>query len=185
MTVTLGWKHAVIASLVVVAIALGFTWAVRNAQQRDILDAERIALIDALEEEVEAVEAEAEKAHQEANEIRDELRIISEPLVRTRKALKYAETRPLAKSEEIVILREQNDLLEQALKLSNDESLALRRALTLTGMALDNTKERYDLLNKRYSSLRRTQKKTKRRNIWTSVTVASAGLMVGFGIGRL
>jgi nitrogen fixation-related uncharacterized protein len=185
VTITLGWKHALVAALVVVALAIGFTWALKNAQRRDVLDAERVALIDQLEDERDGYKDEADIAKAEADELRDGLVEITKPIDRGRAALDHAKTHPLPKVMEMMILREQNVLLEQALALSEKQSLALRRSLTLTGMALDASEERYDLLNKRYSSLKRTQKKTKRRNIWTSVTVASAGLMVGFGIGRL
>lgn len=170
----------------VVAVGIGASyWAVKNAQRQDVLDAERVARIAELEDELDAAKHEASLAHEEADDLRKGIAELMEPIDRGRAAIKRAETHRIPKSEEIAILREQNDLLEQALKLSNEESLALRRALTLTGMALDASEERYDLLNKRHSSLKRNQKKVKRRNIWTNVSVASAGLMVGFGIGRL
>ena len=190
MNVTLTWWHAFFAALVVVSVALGFTWAVKNAQRRDVLDAERVALIEKLADERDELIEEAAIAKDEADELRDAMNILNEPIDRGRAALDHLKTSPSARAEmsiveEVTILREQNDLLEQALALSNKQSLALRRSLTLTGMALDASEERYDLLYKRHSTLQRNQKKTKRRNIWTNVSIASASVMLGFGIGRL
>jgi hypothetical protein len=66
-----------------------------------------------------------------------------------------------------------------------EESQALRRALTLTGMALANSRERFDLLDKRYVALKRSKKQEKRRKIMTAVGTSVGSFGVGFGMGRI
>ena len=185
MTITFGWKHAAVAAALI-ALAIGLSiWAVKNASQRDALDLERAERIAELEEENQQLQHESALAHEEADELRKRRLALEVPLKRSRGAIQHArKNRPLGPDEEVVILRGQTDLLEEALRLSVEESLALRRSLTLLGMALTASEEKYDLLDKRYVALKREKKSTKRKRVVQQVFTHTGVFVVAWAGGK-
>jgi len=186
MTITLTWKHA-LAGVALLAVLVVSVWLmVRSAQQQSVLDAERVQRIAELEDELESALHAAGEAKDDADEARDKLNELMPLIGRGRLAIAHQKKyRSMTAIERVTVLQEQNSLLEQALILSRDESQALRRSLTHMGIALTSSRERYDLLNKRYSSLKRSKKKEKRRKILTAVGTSIGSFGIGVGIGKI
>lgn len=185
MTITLNWKHGLLVAVVVVLGIASSIWAVKRMAQRDIVDAERAARIEELEHDIEAALHGKEEAHADADEARSEKDALAEQLAHYETALNQAERKPIPISEEIALLREERVILKDSLRLANEESQALRRALTLTGIALDHRTEQLDLTKKRYTALSRSKKKQKRRNILTAVGIGVGGFAFGYGMGKI
>jgi hypothetical protein len=186
VTITLDWRHWVSLALLVVVTSASVWLMIRRAEQRTVLDAEREQRIAELEDELESALHGADEAHDEANEARDKLQEILVQIERHDEAIKHdKKVRVMPPQERVVLLDGQNTLLKEALRLSQEESLALRRSLTLMGMALTNSRERFDLLDKRYVALKRSKKQEKRRKIMTAVGTSVGSFGVGFGMGRI
>jgi hypothetical protein len=172
--------------VLLVVLGLSVWLVIRNADQRTILDVEREQRIAELEDELESALHGADEAHDEANEARDKLRELLGQVERYDEAIKHdRKVKVMPPQERVVLLDGQNTLLKEALRLSQEESLALRRSLTLVGMALANSRERFDLLDKRYVALKRSKKQEKRRRIMTAVGTSVGSFGVGFGMGRI
>jgi hypothetical protein len=186
VTITLDWRHWVSLALLVVVTSLSVWLMIRRAEQRTVLDVEREQRIVELEDELESALHGADEAHDEANEARTKLQEILVQIERHDEAIKHdKKVRVMPPQERVVLLDGQNTLLKEALRLSQEESLALRRSLTLMGMALTNSRERFDLLDKRYVALKRSKKQEKRRKIMTAVGTSVGSFGVGFGMGRI
>jgi predicted ribosome quality control (RQC) complex YloA/Tae2 family protein len=186
VTITLTWKHALVAIALLAVLSVSVWLMVRSAQQQSVLDAERVQRIAELEDELESALHGADEAKDEADEIRDELQKVLDQIAQGNKAIEHdKKVKVMPPQERVVILNGQNELLQAALDLSMEESQALRRSLTLMGMALANSRERYELLDKRYSSLKRSKKKEKRRKILTAVGTSVGSFGVGVGIGKI
>jgi hypothetical protein len=186
VTITLDWRHWVSLALLVVVTSASVWLVIRNADQRTILDVEREQRIAELEDELESALHGADEAHDEANEARTKLQEILVQIERHDEAIKHdRKVKVMPPQERVVLLDGQNTLLKEALRLSQEESLALRRSLTLMGMALTNSRERFDLLDKRYVALKRSKKQEKRRKIMTAVGTSVGSFGVGFGMGRI
>jgi hypothetical protein len=186
VTITLDWRHWVSLALLVVVTSASVWLMIRRAEQRTVLDAEREQRIAELEHELESALHGADEAHDEANEIRDELRTVLDKIAQGDRAITHDKRVQVMKpSERVIVYHAQNRLLAEALRLSQEESLALRRSLTLMGMALTNSRERFDLLDKRYVALKRSKKQEKRRKIMTAVGTSVGSFGVGFGMGRI
>jgi hypothetical protein len=186
MTIVLDWRHWLSLAVLLVVLGLSVWWAIRNADQRTILDVEREQRIAELEDELESALHGADEAHDEANEARDKLQELLVQVERHDEAIKHdKKVRVMPPQERLSVYKSQNSLLQQALEVSMEESQALRRALTLTGMALANSRERFDLLDKRYVALKRSKKIEKRRKIMTAVGTSVGSFGVGFGMGRI
>jgi hypothetical protein len=187
VTITLDWRHWVALAFLLGVLGLSVWLVIRNADQRTIVDVEREQRIAELEDEVESALHGADEAHDEANEARDKLReLLDGPIKRHDEAIKHdRKVKVMPPQERVVLLDSQNTLLKEALRLSQEESLALRRSLTLMGMALTNSRERFDLLDKRYVALKRSKKQEKRRKIMTAVGTSVGSFGVGFGMGRI
>jgi hypothetical protein len=186
MTITLDWRHWL--SLIVLLVVLGLSvWLmIRKAEQQSVLDAERVQRIAELEDELESALHGADEAKDEADEARTKLQELLGQLEVYDKAIEHdKKVKVMPPQERVVLLDGQNKLLQEALDLSMSESQALRQSLTYMGMALANSRERYDLLNKRYSSLKRSKKKEKRRKILAAVGTSVGSFGVGFGMGRI
>jgi hypothetical protein len=187
VTITLDWRHWLSLAVLLVVLGLSVWLVIRNADQRTILDVEREQRIAELEDELESAIHGADEAHDEANEARDKLReLLDGQIKRHDIAIKHdRKVKVMPPQERVVLLDGQNTLLKEALRLSQEESLALRRSLTLMGMALANSRERFDLLDKRYVALKRSKKQEKRRKIMTAVGTSVGSFGVGFGMGRI
>jgi hypothetical protein len=186
VTITLDWRHWVALAFLLGVLGLSVWLVIRNADQRTIVDVEREQRIAELEDEVESALHGADEAHDEANEARDQLQELLGQIERYDESIEHdKKVKVMPPQERLSIYKGQNDLLQQALKVSMEESQALRRALTLTGMALTNSRERFDLLDKRYVALKRSKKQEKRRKIMTAVGTSVGSFGVGFGMGRI
>jgi hypothetical protein len=186
MTITLDWRHWLALAGLLVVLGLSVWLMVRKAEQQSVLDAERVLRITELEHELESAMHGADVAKDEADESRAKLQEILVQLGQTDKAVEHdRKVKVMPPRERLAVYDSQNKLLQQALEISMEESAALRRALTLTGMALANSRERFDLLDKRYVALKRSKKKEKRRRIVTAVGTSMASFGIGFGMGRI
>jgi chromosome segregation ATPase len=189
MTLTLGWKSAVVAALLVAMAALGIWLAVRSARQRSITDWEREQRIGELSERLEKAQAEIDRISAEADALRDqrdgETGKLSEALARLRALQAIPAPTPEQREETCVACEAAVVLLESSLRLADMESLSLRRELAIMEVALVDAEEMFVLQTKRLAAASKDKKKIKRRNIWTLVSVAAANLTLGFGIGRL
>lgn len=186
MTLVVTWKHWVTLAALAAVACLSVWLMVRRAEQQSVLDAERVQRIAELEDELESALHGAGEAKDEADEIRDELQAVLDKIAQGDKAIEHDKrVQVMPPSERVVVYHAQNRLLAEALRLSQEESLALRKALTLTGMALTNSRERFDLLDKRYVALKRSKKREKRRKIMTAVGTSVGSFGVGFGMGRI
>jgi hypothetical protein len=186
VTITLDWRHWVSLAVLLVVLVLSVWLVIRNADQRTIIDVEREQRIAELEDELESALHGADEAHDEANEARDQLQELLGQIQTHDTAIKHdRKVKVMPPQERLAIYTSQNKLLQQALEVSMEESQALRRALTLTGMALTNSRERFDLLDKRYVALKRSKKQEKRRKIMTAVGTSVGSFGVGFGMGRI
>jgi glycerol-3-phosphate cytidylyltransferase-like family protein len=186
MTITLDWRHWVSLAVLLVVLGLSVWLMIRNADQRTIIDVEREQRIAELEDELESALHGADEAKADADEARTKLQEILVQVERGDEAIKHdKKVRVMPPQERVLLLDGQNTLLKEALRLSQEESLALRRSLTLMGMALTNSRERFDLLDKRYVALKRSKKQEKRRRIMTAVGTSVGSFGVGFGMGRI
>jgi hypothetical protein len=52
-------------------------------------------------------------------------------------------------------------------------------------MSLRLSEDRYDVMSKRYTSLKRSKRKQKRRNILSGIGIGVGGLALGYGFGRV
>jgi predicted ribosome quality control (RQC) complex YloA/Tae2 family protein len=186
VTIVITWKHWVALAALVVVMGLSVWLMLRNVQQQSVLDAERVQRIAELEDELESALHGADEAKDEADEARTKLQELLGQLEVYDKAIEHdKKVKVMPPQERVVLLDGQNKLLQEALDLSMSESQALRQSLTYMGMALANSRERYELLDKRYSSLKRSKKKEKRRKILTAVGTSVGSFGVGVGIGKI
>lgn len=76
-------------------------------------------------------------------------------------------------------------LMKEEIKHANAESLALRDALAFKATESEQLTEALKFENKRYSALRRSKTKDKRRRIAVSVVTSVAVFGVGYGLGTI
>ena len=186
MTVKLTWTHLFAALGALALIIGGAMWAIRNANQASLADAERLVRIAELEDQIDNLKDEADSAKADADEARDERQSTLTELDRYRAAAKHQKDNPevVPLREEVETLRGYAATLETHLKLANKETIDPRRSLTLLTMALESSQERNVLQEKRYTALKRDKKKAKRRRIFGDIGVALGGIGVGIGIGK-
>lgn len=189
MTVTLGWKSAVAAALLVVVAGLGIWLAVRNAKQRSVTDWERLQQIEQLGERLSMALKEIERLRKESDgyrQERDKSAEATSAAIAKYKALKSVQDKtPEQEAETCQACELALGLLETDLALADLEALSLRRERAALIAALADSEEMYSLQTKRLSAAQRDKKKVKRRNIWTNVSIAAASITLGFGMGRL
>jgi len=192
MDIRLTWKHALAAALVVAALAGLVMWYVNHVDQQQVVDAERQALIEQLEEENETLLDQADRAHDDADEARKIRDGVQSDLDRAQAALAAMQNRAIGRPvtragcvEERDTLREINEALVVQNHSLLNETLNLRQETVLLRRVIDNHRERDILKDKRYDSLKRSQKKQRRKSIWTAVGTNLGSFTFGFGMGRV
>lgn len=189
MTIRLTYVHVLIVLVVAAIFALAIGIMVKNIQKQNVVDAERLQQIDKLQDEVKELKRQAEDMREMADGLREQRDDGAAALAELRQRLhKLRETptpTPMTEAEERVVCLKYVVLLEDNLRLADQETLALRKELGLVQMALDYTEERYQLQSSRLRASQKANKRTKRRNVWTITSVAAASVVLGFGIGRI
>jgi hypothetical protein len=188
MTLELGWKHALAGIALLAVLSVSVWLMVRHAHQQTVLDAERVVRIQELEDENELLMHAADSAHGDADEERASRQKTEADLKRTQRVIDRIRTKAEpALPQEInrLVLLEQNALLTEHLASAERETIDLRREIVHLRLVIDNSQERFDLMNKRYSSLKRSHKKERRRKILTGVAMSAGSFGLGFGMGRI
>jgi hypothetical protein len=189
VTLTLGWRSAVAAAILVLVAALGIWLAVRQVRQRGVLDWGRQQQIEGLRDRLDKAQAEIDRLEAEADSFRKQRDEGYQKLVEASTRLKQLQAIPMPTPAERDALctacLAYVGLLEEGLRLADLETLTLRKELSLANIALLDTQEMYELQTARLKSSQRDKKKVKRRNAWTIVSVAAATMTLGFGMGRL
>ncbi|GAG23812.1 unnamed protein product [marine sediment metagenome] len=192
MDVRLTWKHALLAVLLAGALVWLVTWLSHRNSQQLVIDAERQAQIVELEDANADLAVEAERAHDDADGEREYREQSQAGLDRAQEAIRIMQVRGLRKAVTVTGCVEERD----ALRLQNDglilhneslfsETLALRREIVLQRRIIENHEERDLIKDRRYDSLKRTQKQQRRKNIWTAVGTNLGSFTIGIGIGRV
>jgi len=189
MTLRLGWPHALIGLVILAGFALAMAVMVRNIQRQTVLDGERQRRIDELESEVDSLKSQADDWREMADGLRqqrDDGAVALADLKKRLSQLRETPTpTPMTEAEERIVCLKYVVLLEDHLKLADQETLALRKELDVTRMALDYTLKRYELQTQRLGAAQKQSRRTRRRNAWTITSVAAASVVLGFGIGRI
>ena len=189
MTVKLGWPHALIGLVILGVFSFAVWRMVKTIREQSVVDADRIREIDRLQDEVDSLTDQAETWHEKADELRGERDKGATALMDLKKRLAQlldepAPTPEIEDEQRVVCLR-YVVLLEDQLKLADQETLALRKELDVTRLALDYTLQRYELQTQRLGASQRQAKRTRRRSVWTITSVSAATALLGFGIGRI
>jgi hypothetical protein len=189
MTIKLGWPHALIGLVILAAFAFSIFMLVRNIQKQTVVDGERQRRIEELRGEVESLTDQAEDWREMADSLRQQRDNSATALAGLKKRLAELHNTPTptpeTEDEERIVCLKYVVLLEDQLKLADQETLALRKELDLTKVALDYTLQRYELQTQRLGAAQRATRKMRRRNAWTITSVAAASVVLGFGIGRI
>jgi chromosome segregation ATPase len=190
VTITLGWKSAVAAAVLAIALGLGIFFAVRGARQRSVKDWERQQLIEGLRDRLDKAQVEIDRLGKDADSYRKQRDDISGELAdaRTKYQQLLARPKPTTPEQESELCEACNEyvvLLETGLRLADMETLTLRKELSVMAIALSDTQDMYELQTARLKASQRDKKKVRRRNIWTIVSASAATMTLGWGIGRL
>jgi DNA gyrase/topoisomerase IV subunit A len=189
MTITLGWKSAVTAVFLVLVLGLGVFWAVRSAKQRNILDFQRTEEIQRLKAEIKELRNSAKDYHEDADKLRDERDALKEALRMAQEAFKAPRRPEVAPSPPTPLEADCGayvTLLEKSLELADKEVFSLRGSVVLLNEAWKKEEARYDLMEKRYTALERSQRQAKRRGIWINVGMALGSVAaLTYGLSKL
>ncbi len=187
MVIRIGWKTAIFALLLIAGVSLGVWWAIGNAEQANVEDHADKVRIAELEDEIEELQHGAGEHKADADEALDRRIVMSPELNRHREAARHRRSNPglIPLQEEIDTLKDYNRTLELSLRLANEETVDLRKALTMVTLALDYSIEQGELKDERISYFKKRSKKDKRRRIALGVITHSATLGIGFGLGRI
>jgi len=189
VTLTLGWKSAVVAAVLVVATGLGLWLIVRDAQKRDLTDWQRLQRIAELEKGSGLLLREIEKLRKESDGFRQQYEQSHEETIaaisKYKALLAIKNKTPEQEQETCLACKATVELLERDLAISEQDSFTLRQERTALIAALADSQEMFSLQTKRLKSAERSRRQIRRRNIWTMTSLAAASLTLGFGMGRL
>ena len=121
---------------------------------------------------------EAKEPEAKADDLEPIIQKGREDLARARRAQVKAE-------DEVVMLRGQNALLEEALRLRNDELSAKAAAIGFFQLALSQSEERGELMDEKVTALKRSKRAERRKRIGILIASHAATAGIFYGIGRV
>ena len=189
MTVTLGWKSAVAAALILAALVGSAIWLVHSNARRNEQDWERKQLVESLRLDLDKARKEMALLRAESDSLRDERDqgkvALEEALAGYQKLVTIENPTPSQVSETCVACKAVVTLLEADLRLAGLESIALRRELDVAYGAIETCERMVDVQTQRVESAWKSVKKSKRRTIWSGVGIGASGVLAGYGFGKI
>ncbi len=141
--------------------------------------------IETLEKEIGESKAGAEKNLGAAEEPKKKADALDPIIDAGRQRLAVARKAAIKAEDEVVLLRGQNALLEEALQLRKEELSAKSAAIAFYQMTVTKYEAVSELQEEKYTALKRGKRAEKRKRIAVQVVTHAAAIGLGYGFGRI